>query len=242
VTQCAAVSAAATVRGALFVAFCALLALGTVRAGGDSGKAAFSPRDLAQRRLELQKEVQMLDLEVAVAKTKQAYAVLDPTARKLLFRVRGRTMKDYPVVGLSWGRRGKREGALFGRSYKLVSQAGKEIPVEITGAMAQPDPRPNGKPVTAAAMIAPNPPHRYFWRFDNGLSIYVQEDAPLDDEARRAERWISFARGLGRKWLDFRGESPSGEVLYLLMEKEHSREAYRSLLPGQTLILLTPAL
>lgn len=201
---------------------------------------AADPAELAGRRSDLKREIQMLDLEVSLAKTKQAYAVIDPTARKLLFRVRGRTMKEMPIVRLSWGRRGTPDEAMFGRAYKLVSEAGKEIPVEITGATAQPDPRPSGKPVQTSAMIAPNPPHRYFWRFDQNLSIYVQEDAPPDAEARRAERWISLARGLGWRWMDWNGRSPHGHVLYVLMDKELSSEAYRSLLPGQSLILLTP--
>ena len=192
----------------------------------------------------------MLRLEVSLAKTKAAYAVLDPVARKLSFRVRGRTMKEYGIVGMfvesQPGGPVASAAELFGREYKVVDRIGKEIPVKLTGAIAEPDPRPQKPgsapaPVTGAAMISPDPPPRYYWRLDNNVSIYVMEDkTPPDEWTRRAERLIGTAKRLGRLWMRMTGGGPRGTVVYLIMEGERSREAYRSLLPTQSLILLTP--
>ena len=236
------------------------------RPGGDGSKGEdpVPLESLLQQRESLRRDVEMLRLETSLAKTKAAYAVLDPSGLTLSFRVRGRTMKQYPIKKIyfepgPWGRESIPEG-VFGRVYKLEDRIGKEIPVLLGGAAARAETKAAGaagepgegagaagseKPETesTATMIAPDPPPRFLWRLEGGLSIYVMDDAvPQDPWARRAERCLVWAKRLGRLWMALGPDGSGGQVVYMIMEADESRQAYRSLLPRlQSIVILTPS-
>jgi hypothetical protein len=191
--------------------------------------AAAQGGERTERRDRLFGELARLQLEMPLARTKQAYAILDLEEKRIQFRVRGRTMKEYGIVRYRLERpsgSGSRSSA-FDVAHRLEDRVGKEIPASL--------------PAGESLMIAPEPPPRYLWRFDGGLSVYIRRDAePSAAGDRLAERVVRVAKGIGRLWRRLTGRQSRETLLYLIMEEEQSREAYRSLLPGQSLLLLPP--
>ncbi|HEV8702276.1 MAG TPA: hypothetical protein VGV60_13465 [Candidatus Polarisedimenticolia bacterium] len=185
----------------------------------------------------LRRRVALLESELALSKTRKPYVIVDAEAKLLRYRLLGMTMRELPLQAIEIGGLARAgEGGAPG----LLAHAGTVFLKEKDG-----DPRLS--PLTPAEIEAgaadenvadalpPEAPAGYTLHFRQRVAIRV-EGLP---ESRGA-----FSRAAGwwrRLWPGARHGADRIDLrVALRLEEGTAREVYRSLVPGEPIVLVPP--
>jgi len=195
----------------------------------------------------LQRDTQILERTVELARGKEFYLVLDPAGPDLALMLRGAELQRYPILGLrvgqarvSWVRRSAADVW-----QGVIWSAGELDPprqvdrVVVTGGQTAPageEPKPPPLPRTAEELYPV--PAQYHVRFTGGLSIEI-----LPHEADATLGWWASGRAWwGTRWRDVRAALRSRDRdtvrLRVVLNPKDAESLYRSLPPATRLIVL----
>jgi hypothetical protein len=190
----------------------------------------------------------LLAKQVALAKGKEFYLLLDPSEQTLHLMLKGARLQRYRVTGLEVGvprvlYRTRAESADWeGR----VWEGGTLDPARPLDRVEVQAPPPTAEGTEIEVKVPPTPeekypvPPRYHIRFTGGLSIEVR---PPGTESKHGF-WDRMMSGFGAWWADASaaaGGSPADTVrLHVVLSKEDAASLYRALPPATKLLVLPP--
>lgn len=212
-----------------------LTALGTGRAAqGAAGSAAPTRGDLDA----LRRKIALLEYEVALAKTRRPYLVIDAPASRLRYRLLGMTMREIPLKGIEiGGLRRPQQGVVPG-------------PQALAGALVlkEKDGDPRLTPLTPADVEAgaadenvadalpPEAPAVYGLTFRQPVTLRVEGLPENHGALAQAASWLR------RLWPGGGGGSSRIDLrITVRLEEGPAREVYRSLIPGERVVLIPPS-
>ncbi len=185
----------------------------------------------------LRRRVALLESELALSKSRKPYLVLDAPARRLRYRLLGMTMREIPLQSVEIsGLRRADEGGVLG-------------PLTLAGiaTLKEKDGDPRLLPLTPAEIEAgaadenvadalpPEAPAGYALRFRQPVIVRVEGIPEKQTVFTQAASWWRRLRpGTGR------GKGRIGMRVILHLEEARAREVYRSLVPGERIVLVPP--
>ncbi len=217
-------------------------AIGAVAAAGVPGSAVGrgptrADLDAARRRLA------RLESEFALVQTRKPYLVLDAGARLLSMRLMGMTVREVPIRGLE--ARGllrsgdAAEGAAPLRVAGIVTLKEKEGDPRLTPLSAE-QIEAGADDENAADALPPPTPAGFRLFFKQSLVVPVEsrgEEGSLGGAWTILRRRVARALGSDER----REQKDATVVLSVRLEEATAQELYRSLLPGERILLLPPA-
>jgi hypothetical protein len=203
--------------------------------------------DLLAELARLQRNAQVLERTIELARGKDFYLVLDPAGPDITLMLRGAELQRYPILGLrvgqarvSWVRQTAAD--LW---QGVIWSAGELDPprqvdrVVVTGGQTVPageDPKPPPIPRTAEELYPV--PAQYHIRFTGGLSIEIRPHEA--DET--VGWWASVRTWWGTRWRDVRAAMQSRDRdtvrLRVVLNPKDAESLYRALPPATRLIVL----
>jgi len=190
----------------------------------------------------------LLTKQVALAKGKEFYLLLDPSDQTLHLMLKGALLQRYRVTGLEVGvprvlYRTRADAADWeGR----VWDGGRLDPARPLDRVEVQAPPPTREGTELEVKVPPTPeekypvPSRYHIRFAGGLSIEVR---PPGTDSKRG-LWERLTTGIGTWWADASaavGSGPADTVrLHVVLSKEDAASLYRALPPATKLLVLPP--
>ena len=194
-------------------------------AAGAGSAAAPTHADLdAQRR-----RVALLESELALSRSRKPYLVLDAPAMRLRYRLLGMTMREIPLQSVEIS------------GLRRAGEGGAPDPLTVAGivTLQEKDGDPRLVPLTPAEIegaadenvadaLPPEAPAGYALRFRQPVIVRV-EGIP-----KAASWWRRLRPGTGR------GKGRIGMRVILHLEEARAREVYRSLVPGERVVLVPP--
>jgi hypothetical protein len=208
------------------------------RAGGAGGSGPTrADLDATRRRLA------RMESEYALVQTRKPYLVLDAGARVLTVRLMGMTVREVPMLGLEarglLPARDAAEGAAPLRVAGIVTLKEKENDPRLTPLSAE-QIEAGADDENAADALPPPIPAGFRLFFRQSLVVPVEsrgQDGSLGGVWTRLRQ--RFARALGS---DERAEQSGAKLaLTIHLETVAAQELYRSLLPGERVLMLPPA-
>jgi len=250
-------------RAALVAAVSLVGVLGHGWAGGEMSSDRY--RELLGRKRSLLREAALLQREAEWAAGKPPYIFFNLENRQLEFRMRGRTLKTYPVKGIFLDE-GLRRPATPEAVWRALD---KPITVyDVEGGrpeLVPPDPEtgrttgllyadPNQLATqtgatsvdTDAGVLGVDAPAEYYIQFDEEVIFHIRSPRADSIRQRASRRLAEFAaglRGMAGGWLGRAGrkEGPTFRLtLYLTLEPEIAKYLHYSLLPGEKMIVVPP--
>jgi hypothetical protein len=209
----------------------AALLLATLGTGG----AAVSTRGDLEA---LRRKVALLESELALAKTRKPYLVVDAESRRLRYRLLGMTMREIPLRGIEIGGL-KRSGA--GGAPGLLALAGTVVIREKDGdprltPLTPEDVEAGAADENVADALPPEAPAAYTIQFRQPVTLRVEG---LPESQGAVAHAVSWWR---RLWPGGSGGASRIDLrLTLRLEEGPAREVYRSLIPGERIVLIPPA-
>ena len=222
------------------VAFAAVTA---VRAAASPAPAP-APGELA--RLAIRND--LLQKQVALAKGKEFYLILDTEAQTLTLMFHAALLQQYHVDGLEIGvpRVVYRTRSDASRWEGRVWDKGALDPARELDRVEMQAPPPTKEGIEPEVRVPQTPeekypvPPRYHIRFDGGLSIEVR---PPGSEATRGF-WANLAARLSTWWTDAKAASSSAPEdtvrLHVVLSKKDAESLYRALPPDTKLLVFPP--
>jgi len=226
--------------------FLSAVVLTAVMAAGAAAPAGPAPAPDDLTRLSIQNE--LLQKQVALAKAKEFYLLLDTQAQTLTLMFRAAVLQQYRVEGLEVGvpRVVYRTRSDVSRWEGRVWEKGALDPTRALDRVEIQAPPPTKEGTELEVKIPQTPeekypvPARYHIRFAGGLSIEVR---PPGSETTRGF-WARLAEGLSTWWSDAKSASslqPEDTVrLHVVMSKKDAESLYRALPPDTKLLVLPP--
>jgi hypothetical protein len=218
----------------------AALALAGGLVAADAAPAAAVP---APRRADLdaaRRRVALLEAERALTATRKPYLVLDLGARTLRYSLMGMEVRRVDLGGAdaSGLRPAPADGAAAGTLLAgIVTLREKDddprlsplTPEQIEAGLSDED---------AADVMPPEAPADYRLKFHQRVDVRVATHGE-----GRASGAVAAVRRFARRVLDaaFRRPAADGLRLVLHVDETTAREVYRSLVPGQRLVIVPPA-
>ena len=190
----------------------------------------------------------LLTKQVALAKGKEFYLLLDPSEQTLHLMLKGALLQQYHVSGLEIGvpRVLYRTRAESQDWEGRVWEGGTLDPARGLDRVEVQAPPPTAEGTEIEIKVPPTPeekypvPPRYHIRFVGGLSIEVR---PPGTESKKGF-WARLTSGFGAWWADASaaaGGSPTDTVrLHVVLSKEDAASLYRALPPATKLLVLPP--
>lgn len=210
--------------------------------------AAAAPTPSADELARVSADNDLLAKQVALAKGKEFYLLLDPADRTLHLMLKGARLQRYRVDGLEVGvprvlYRTRAESADWeGRIWEggTLDPARPLDRVEVQA----PPPTAEGTEIEVRVPQTPEEkypvPPRYHIRFTGGLSIEVR---PPGTESKKGF-WGRWTAGLSAWWADASaaagGSSADVVRLHVELSKEDAASLYRALPPATKLLVLPP--
>jgi len=228
-----------------WLAAVALAAVTAARAAAPAPGPAAAPGDLAR----LARQNDLLQKQVALAKGKEFYLLLDTRAQTLTLMYHAALLQQYHVDGLEVG-----VPRVVYRPRSDVSQwegrtweRGTLDPPRALDRVEMQAPPPTKEGTELEVQVPQTPeekypvPPRYHIRFAGGLSIEVR---PPGTEASLGF-WARWTQSLATWWKDAKAASqPSPEDtvrLHVVLSKKDAESLYRALPPETKLLVLPPA-
>jgi hypothetical protein len=189
----------------------------------------------------------LLGKQVALARGKDFYLLLDPGERTLQLMLKGALLQQYRVAGLEVGvpqvlyrtrvQASDWEGRVWNGGTLDPARALDRVEVQA------PPPTPEGTELEVKVPPTPEEkypvPSRYHIRFSGGLSIEVR---PPGTESRRGF-WGRLGTGIGTWWSDATAAAGGGQDtvrLHVVLSKGDAASLYRALPPATKLLVLPP--
>ncbi len=185
----------------------------------------------------LRRRVALLETELALSRSRKPYLILDAPARRLRYRLLGLTMREIPLQSVEMS------------GLRRAGAGGAPGPLTLAGivTLKEKDGDPRLTPLTPAEIEAgaadenvadalpPEAPAAYALRFKQAVVVRV-EGLPEKRTVwtRAASWWRRLRPGAGR------GGGRIGMRVALRLEEGMAREVYRSLVPGERLVLVPP--
>lgn len=185
----------------------------------------------------LKRKVALLESELALAKTRKPYLVVDAESRQLRYRLLGMTMRELPLRGIEIGGL-KRSGA--GGAPGLLALAGTVVIREKDGdprltPLTPEDVEAGAADENVADALPPEAPAAYTIQFRQPVTLRVEGLPESHGAVARAASWWR------RLWPGgSRGASRIDLRITLRLEEGPAREVYRSLIPGERIVLIPP--
>lgn len=211
-----------------------------------AGPAAPAPAKDELAKLAIQND--LLQKQVALAKGKEFYLLLDTQAKTLTLMYHAALLQQYDVEGLEIGvpRVVYRTRADASRWEGRVWNKGALDPARELDRVEVQAPPPTKEGTELEVKVPQTPeekypvPARYHIRFDGGLSIEVR---PPGSEATRGF-WANLAARLRTWWTDAKAASSSAPEdtvrLHVVLSKKDAESLYRALPPDTKLLALPP--
>lgn len=210
-----------------------MLAVLLLAAAGAGSAAAPTRADLDA----LRRRVALLETELALTKSRKPYVVLDAPARRLRYRLLGLTMREVPLQSVEMS------------GLRRVGAGGAPGPLTLAGivTLKEKDGDPRLTPLTPAEIEAgaadenvadalpPEVPGAYALRFKQAVVLRIEGLPEKKTVWTRAASWWRRLRP--------RADRSGGRIrmrLSLHLEEARAREVYRSLVPGERLVLVPP--
>jgi len=228
-------SGRAGARSGAVVAAIAALALATAAPGGTPAPPKGPTRaDL----IALRRKAALLESELALARSRKPYLIVDAETKRLRYGLLGMTVRDLPAQAIDVdGLRPPGEGGVPG-------------PLSLAGivTLKEKDGDPRLSPLTpeqieagaadenVADALPPEAPADYALTFKQPIVVRIEGVPPKKNVVSRAFSWWPgswFTRNKG-------GEEIALRVVVHLDETS-AREVYRSLIPGERLVIVPPA-
>ncbi len=185
----------------------------------------------------LRRRVALLETELALSQSRKPYLVLDAPARRLRYRLLGMTMREIPlrsveVSGLRRAGAGSAPGPLTLAGIVTLKEKDGDprltplTPAEIEAGAADEN---------VADALPPEAPAAYSLRFKQKVAVRVEGLPEKRTVWTRAASWWRRLQPGGD-----RGGGRVGIKVALRLEEAKAREVYRSLVPGERLVLVPP--
>jgi len=219
--------------------------LGALALFAATATAPAAPEDLAR----LTAANDLLAKQVALAKGKEFYLLLDPSERTLHLMLKGALLQRYTVTGLEVGvprvlYRTRADAADWeGR----VWDGGRLDPARPLDRVEVQAPPPTAEGTELEVKVPPTPeekypvPSRYHIRFTGGLSIEIRP--PADAETSKGF-WSKISEGFASWWADARAASRSAPTdtvrLHVVLSRKDAESLYRALPPNTKLLVVPP--
>ena len=185
----------------------------------------------------LRRRVALLETELALAKTRKPYLVIDAPANRLRYRLLGMTMREVPLKGVAIG------------GLKRPPLGTVPGPQALAGTLVlrEKDGDPRLTPLTPADVEAgaadenvadafpPEAPAVFNLQFRQPVTVRVEGLPERPGALARAAAWwrsLWSGRGGGASRIDMR--------ITLRLEEGPAREVYRSLIPGERVVVIPP--
>jgi hypothetical protein len=203
-----------------------------------------APGDLT--RLTIQND--LLQKQVALAKAKEFYLLLDTQAQTLTLMFHAALLQQYHVEGLEVGvpRVIYRTRADVAHWEGRIWEKGALDPARELDRVEMQAPPPTKEGIEPTVQVPQTPeekypvPRRYHIRFAGGLSIEVR---PPGSEATRGF-WANLAASWSTWWADAKAASQSAPEdtvrLHVVLSKKDAESLYRALPPDTKLLVLPP--
>lgn len=186
----------------------------------------------------LRRKVALLECELALAKTRKPYLVVDAESRRLRYRLLGMTMRELPLLGIEFGGL-KRSGP--GGAAGLLAHAGTMVLKEKDGdprltPLTPEDVEAGAADENVADALPPEAPAAYTLQFRQPVTLRVEGLPESHGAVARAASWwrrLWPGGGSGGSRIDLR--------ITLRLQEGPAREVYRSLVPGERIVLIPPS-
>jgi hypothetical protein len=209
--------------------------------------AAATPTPSADDYARLTAANDLLAKQVALAKGKEFYLLLDPGERTLQLMLKGALLQEYRVSGLEVGvpRVLYRTLASASDWEGRVWDGGTLDPARALDRVEVQAPPPTPEGIELEVKVPPTPeekypvPARYHIRFTGGLSIEVR---PPGTESKRGF-WGRLGSGLTAWWSDATDAASGGGDavrLHVVLSKDDAASLYRALPPATKLLVVPP--
>lgn len=201
---------------------------------GSGGAAVPTRGDLEA----LRRRVALLECELALAKTRKPYLVVDAESRRLRYRLLGMTMRELPLQGIEIGGL-KRSDA--GGAPGLLALAGTMVLREKDGdprltPLTPADVEAGAADENVADALPPEAPAAYTLQFRQPVTLRVEGLPETSGAVARAASWWR------RLWPGGRGGASRIDLrITLRLEEGPAREVYRSLVPGERVVVIPPS-
>jgi hypothetical protein len=219
-----------------------VLSLASCSSSQPEGKTSDAQADVAR----LERKTALLERQLELARGKDFYLVLDPSAPNLALMLRGAELQRYPVLGLTVGRprvgwitRGSDRpwrGVVWSSGVLEPSRPAERIVVEEPTGSQEDDPTPPPVPPTAEERLPV--PSRYLIRFGDGLSMEVR---PREADTE-ASGWTRFRTWWSVKWRDaltaLRRDGHDTVRVRVVLQPPDAEALYRALPPDVKLLVL----
>jgi hypothetical protein len=208
--------------------------------GRDTGAGMRADRPPPPTRADLaalRRRVALLESELALARSRKPYLVVDAESRRLRYGLLGMILREIPVLGIDLdGARRSAEGGVPGplTLAGIVTLKEKErdprlsplTPEQIEGGAADEN---------VADALPPEAPADYALTFKQPVVVRIEGIPEKKTIVSRAFSW----------WPDSWSRSDAGRETIVLrltvhLDETTAREVYRSLLPGERLVVVPP--